>query len=136
MHTSLLSEEEGLKDIDKGAKTELEGAPDLDSAFDAELGVDKAEAPVEAPEAPADLGTDLEAGPDKEYNPKLNQVNKPGGSGYTLSNVADQLDGIVNNWFQFAVDLPPDAKEKFLALGERLSEISDIVKEEFSNAKV
>jgi hypothetical protein len=51
--------------------------------------------------------------------------------GYTIRNVHDQLNGIVNNWFQFAVNMKPEEKEKFLALGERLSEITDIVKTEF-----
>lgn len=115
--TSILSEEEGLKGIDNGAMSELEGAPDLDSKLDLELGAES------TPEAEV-----------SDYNPKKNQLNKPNGSGYTLNNVTEQLDGIVKNWFQFAVDMQPDAKEKFLALGERLSEISDIVKEEFSNA--
>lgn len=119
MHTSLLSEEEGLNEIDNGAMSELEGTPGLDSTLDSALG--------DTPEIPA-VDTDAK----DEYNPKVNQLNKPGGSGFSLSNVTDQLDGIVNHWFEFAVDLPPDAKEKFLALGERISEISDIVKKEFN----
>jgi hypothetical protein len=109
--------------------SELEGAPGLDDTLDAAIGGDEAAAPAPAPEPEAPAP---EPEVKDEYNPKLNQLNKPGGSGFSLSNVTDQLDGIVNHWFEFAVDLPPDAKEKFLALGERISEISDIVKKEFN----
>lgn len=96
--------------------SELEGTPSLDATLDSSIGDED----LPAQEA------------ENEYNPKINQLNKPNGSGFSLSNVTDQLDGIVNHWFEFAVDLPPDAKEKFLALGERISEISDIVKKEFN----
>jgi len=142
LHTKLLSEEEGLKDIDKDAGTELDGAPGLDAEINKLMGGD--EAGLEAgPEAGLEAGLDSKAeiGSDEKvddmseienYNPKLNQTNEPNSSGYTLKNITDQLDGIVKNWFKFAVNMKPDSKEKFLALGERISEISDIVKEEFN----
>jgi hypothetical protein len=117
LHTKLLSEEEELKNIDKEALAELEGKP---------LETDQ---PV-APPADENMPNELE---DLDYSPKSNQINKPNSSGFTLRNVTDQLDGIVKNWFNFAVEMNPDAKEKFLALGERISEISDIVKKEFNN---
>jgi hypothetical protein len=53
-------------------------------------------------------------------------------SGFSLTHVSDQLDGIVNNWFEFAIDMEGDEKEKFLALGERISEISDIIRTEYT----
>jgi hypothetical protein len=118
LHTNILSEEEGLQDIDNDAKSELEGV--------------SLETPV-APPADENMANELENESELDYNPKSNQINKPNSSGFTLQNVTDQLDGIVKNWFNFAVEMNPDAKEKFLALGERISEISDIVKKEFNN---
>ena len=127
----LISEEDTLEKLDKSANTELEGEDGLDSIVN-NIEPKKDNSAIDNIDNIDNLDNKQELKDD--YNPKSNVINDPSNrSGYTLKNVADQLDGIVNNWFEFAINMKPDSKEKFLALGERVSEISDILKKEFSN---
>jgi len=50
---------------------------------------------------------------------------------YTLSQAADQLAGIVDHWFRFTQKLKPEQKDAFLKLGDRLSELYDVLRTEF-----
>lgn len=87
--------------------------------------------PETQPESLDDLSKSLE---DTKNEPTdLSQtVMKPiTDDGYNINNVKDQLQGMVDNWFRFTIDMTPEGKEKFLMLGERLAEILNIINTEF-----
>ena len=54
---------------------------------------------------------------------------------YSIKNVSDQLDGMIKQWFELAQNLSAEKKEPFLKLGDRLSELTEILKTEFLNAR-
>lgn len=98
--------DEALDDVDKHAKEELDGL-DLDL-----------NANPEAEDTEKDIEVDIEAPPEPT-------------NGYTLQNVSDQLNGMIEKWFQLASEMPPEKKEKFLKLGDRLDEITNVIRSEF-----
>lgn len=132
--SATLIEEKNLQtDLDASAGEELDGK---DGASDSTISLDdilagssddKAAENHVAPDMAPEIEPEAEMTARKPY-----EIQKNANSGYTLGNVGSQLDGIVKNWFQFAVTMKPDQKERFLALGERLSEIAELVKTEFT----
>lgn len=93
--------QEALNDLDSNAKQELDGDTNLD-----------------ATEADIDIGI--------KEKPEVEEEND-----YGIKNISDQLDGMVKHWFDIAQDIEPNKKESFLKLGDRLSELSDVLKTEF-----
>ena len=131
---------EELGDIDKKANTELNGSDDAEGAInldDIVSGDVSKDAPQDAQAQSLEVPTDDIKPEPAEQSDEMQNVRSPddlrrdGHDGFTLSNVSGQIDGMVKNWFKFAVNLDPEKKEKFLALGERLSEISDMIKKDF-----
>ena len=130
--TSLITED--------GPPTDYKNQNEFDSEFSKIKGND---APVEdSQESLEDLSKSLEdiKEPIENQEPNIEidqndsqntmkQVNND--SGYSVNDVTNQLQGMVDNWFRFTMDMTPEAKEKFLALGERLAEISSIINSEF-----
>lgn len=105
--------QEALDELDLSAGEELDGH-DLDlNLDDQDIGeVDKIE-------------SDLESGIEE---PAIEQSDN---TGYQVRNVSEQLDGMVEHWFKLAQRMPANKKESFLKLGDRLSELSDVLKAEF-----
>lgn len=64
-------------------------------------------------------------------NEGTTEVNTETPEDYTLSQAADQLAGIVDHWFRFTQKLKPEQKDTFLKLGDRLSELYDVLRAEF-----
>lgn len=102
---------ENLDDLDLSAKEELDGSALEDEESDIESN---------EPDLELDIG-----------NSDENVQQKP--QEYNLNHVSSQLDGMVEHWFQLAQELPPEKKENFLKLGERLSEIVEVIQSEFMN---
>lgn len=96
--------QEGLDELDLNAKEELDGE---------EIDLDAAEA-------------DIDVGIEKQDIEEKN--------GYDIRNISDQLDGMIEHWFELAQKINPEKKESFLKLGDRLSELSDVLKTEFIDA--
>lgn len=104
---------ENLDELDLSAKEELDGVED---DLDLEDDLDPVESDmdnIQEPERP-------ESNNKQEYN--INQVTA-------------QLDGMVEHWFKLAQNMEPNKKEDFLKLGDRLSEISEILNAEFVNGQ-
>lgn len=110
--TRLVLEEE-LDELDLQASKELEGLDDEDNNLENDLN---------------QIETDLDSGLDEP-----NKINKNNNE-YGLKNVSDQLDGMIKQWFKLTQNLPAEKKEPFLKLGDRLSEITEVLKVEFLNA--
>lgn len=106
---------EALDELDLSAGEELDGH-DLEDSIDVS-GDDQIE-------------SDLEGGIEK---PSIEQSNND--SGYQITNVSEQLDGMVEHWFQLTQNVPANKKEAFLKLGDRLSELNDVLKSEFLDAR-
>ncbi len=126
---------EELGDTDKQAGAELDGSTDNEDALELDDilsgKISKEPAKEEALEVPAEDLTPPEASTEMQNIPTPDDLRRNGHDGFTLDNVSGQIDGMVKNWFKFAVDMDPEKKEKFLALGERLSEISEMLKTDF-----
>ena len=54
--------------------------------------------------------------------------------GFTIQHARDQLNGMVSRWFEIAKSISPEKREPFLKLGDRISEIIDVIESEFLNA--
>ena len=105
--SSLLKE--ALGDLDNNAKLELDG-PDELGPDELELGDTEDIVDVEdVPEPPKSIAA----------------------QGYSLQNVADQLNGMIDKWFKLAAEMPPEKKQNFLKLGDRLDEIVNVLQSEF-----
>lgn len=104
---------EALDELDINAKEELDGK-DLDT--DLEVDMD----PVES---------ELESGLKDREKPQESNND------YGIKNISDQLDGMIEHWFQIAQNIDPSKKESFLKLGDRLSELSEVLKAEFIDAR-
>lgn len=100
-----LSLKEALGDLDDNAKIELDGVEPEDNTKEADiLDVE------DVPEPPDTIPVQRE---------------------YSLQNVIDQLGGMVDKWFKLAAEMPPDKKENFLKLGDRLDEVIKVLQSEF-----
>lgn len=120
-----LSEE--IEEIDNLAKNELDGNLS-DEELNLDLGIDKSEL-NDAKNEPDDETKNID-----DTNPADSIEAPVQEDGYQISNVRDQLNGMVEKWFQLAKNLDPSKKEAFLKLGDRLSEITDVIESEFMNA--
>lgn len=133
---TLTEDESLLTELDSSAGEELDGKDSSQSdstiSLDDVLNGSSEEKAATDHSAPVDDMPASTEEPMVAKAPAPHEIQKNANSGYTLGNVSSQLDGIVKNWFQFAVSMQPDEKERFLALGERLSEISDLIKSEFA----
>jgi len=70
--------------------------------------------------------------PDQSKEAENYGGSTPGGSGYTLENAKNQLDGIVDKWMELAGYYPDGEKRHdFLEIGERLREISGVLQRDF-----
>ena len=101
---------ESLDELDLSAKEELDGIDDLDLEDDLD--------PIES---------DMD-NVQKPERPDSNNKQE-----YNLSQVSAQLDGMVEHWFKLAQNVDSDQKEDFLKLGDRLSEIAELLNSEFVN---
>jgi len=98
---------EGLDELDVNAKSELDGTDDdLDDDLD-------------------DAELEIESGIEDQQEMKNDNDN------YGIKNISDQLNGMVEHWFKLTQSVSPEKKESFLKLGDRLSELSDILQSEF-----
>jgi hypothetical protein len=131
--TSFLREQSldnSLEDIDKSAKEELDGTDPLEAELDGgeEL---EAELDIEGDgEEEIDIEQDVSVdapSPEELQDNKQNQE-------YDLNHVTSQLNGMVERWFKLAQPMDPSKKEQFLKLGDRLSEIVEVIESEFMNA--
>lgn len=53
---------------------------------------------------------------------------------YNLQHVTSQLEGMVDHWFDLSQSLDASKKEAFLKLGDRLYEIINVIRTEFTDA--
>lgn len=118
---------EALNDLDIKAKEELDGS-DLEDELDQEL-----EGASEVDQELEDIEPEVDA-VDMDEIPEPPESDQPR-QGYDLNNVVDQINGMIEKWFQLAQGIDPSRKESFLKLGDRLSEIVDVIESEFSNAE-
>ena len=127
--------EKSLNDIDNSAREELDGKDPLESELSGEA------------ELEAGLDTDLDPEPDKTIKKEKNvsvdldapspdelQTNSQNQE-YDLNHVTSQLNGMIERWFSLAQGIDPSKKEPFLKLGDRLSEIIEVIESEFTNAQ-
>lgn len=133
MKKSLVLEAE---ELDSKAKEELDGI-DLDSELDIDDGeLDQENLEIDDNEDEVDINLEDEA--DIDINSSETDVDLPpaqqNNQDYNLGNVRDQLNGMIEKWFQLAKTLDPNKKDPFLKLGDRLSEITDVIESEFINA--
>lgn len=87
---------------------------DLDQDIDPDPEID--DLPPEMLDEPSDLSDDQEQ------------------AGFTVQNAKDQLNGMVSKWFEIAKSVPNERREAFLKLGDRISEIVQVMESEFINA--
>lgn len=127
---------EELGNTDQKAKEELDGvdsedAINLDDVISGDIskGTGDSDKTLEVPAD--DISPPKQEQTEMQDIPTPDELKTNGHDGFTLSNVSSQIDGMVNKWFQFAVNMDPEKKDKFLALGERLSEISEMLKTDF-----
>lgn len=104
--------QEALDELDISAKSELDGIEEDDELEDDLDGVE----------------TDIDVG--IEDAPKIETQEND----YGIKNISDQLDGMIEHWFEIAQSVPAKKKEAFLKLGDRLSELSDVLQSEFLDA--
>ena len=122
--------QEGLDELDLSAKEELDGIEDeLDSDMGIESDIDK-DPDVDDMDIESDVDQ-IETDMDDIQRPERPETSNP--QEYNVNHVVSQLDGMVEHWFKLAQEMEPDKKENFLKLGERLSEITDVLNSEFLN---
>jgi len=114
--------QEKLDELDLAAKEELDG---IEDDIDNELEPDENELDLESDVDKIESDIDNIQDPQK---PEMSNRQE-----YDLSHVTSQLDGMVEHWFKLAENMEPEKKENFLKLGERLSEIADVLQSEFLN---
>jgi hypothetical protein len=130
---------EAINTIDTNAKEELDGVEDIENVDidDVNLDTDEIDSEIEDQEIEDPEIEDPEIENQEIENQEIenqeieNQDGSKTASGYSLKNVNDQLEGMVNKWFKLAQNYEGDQREAFLKLGDRLSEISDVLESEF-----
>ena len=100
---------ENVAKIDKLAKEELDGI-DLD---------------VE--DTPEEINVDVDTGDQKTADDQGDQE-------YNLKHVVSQLNGMVDHWFHLAQGMDDAKRDNFMKLGDRMSEIVEVIESEFLNA--
>lgn len=121
--------------MDKSAGEELDGLNLSDEELDTSIDIgrdEEASEPAPAPDLDNEMNLDGDTGTGIEGEAQPPQQSNQ--TSFTVNNVKDQLNGMVEKWFQLAQDMDPAKKESFLKLGDRLSEITDVIESEFMNA--